>query len=201
MNDYIEIPSAILITGAVAAGIYRFGGLIRFFVPWQCLMGGVAIANAVVSSFMVMSFGQSFGFAGVFGLWMFLWIILFWKYIRNENSTGLKLLFSYPALHMLILWSSTAITNPQIAEARAKGEILVERLVSYEQKNGEFPSSLEELSAYDHLEIPETGIGLWGPQDYYYSTSDWFTAGSISFGEFSGIRHSLSPGEEWWSGD
>lgn len=201
MNDYIEIPLCIGIVGLTAWCIAKFGRLIRFSMAWQFALGGAAVVCAVISSFTVMGLGDAFFFAGVFCLWVFLWLILFVVYVRHDREKDLGLLICYPLIYILIAWASQTITDPQIEKARVQADAVIKRLEDFKQSRGAYPESFNDLISFDGVHIPKTDIGLWGNQEFGYWRHLDGEGCTIYIEEMGALVHFRSPGGEWWADD
>ena len=133
-------------------------------------------------------------FLSVSAIWAGYLVHLLWK----RNWRGIKLWF-LPALVVAISVSlCKIITHPQIEEARFRGAEIMARVMVYTQDKGKYPSSLTELSEFDGVAIPKTGLGIWGNTEYEFFAETfngqifW-----IGFNEYGYEQHTLHPGQDW----
>lgn len=183
-----------------AFGLTRIRPLSRASIGWHGLIGGTALLHALILFFQVTTFVEMVLLGITFLLWLILWMFTIAGLPREKRGGNLGLLFFYPLAYIAIALVAPSLTGPQIATAQLRGGKLLDRAQAYKDEHWEYPTSLQALKEFDGLAIPESGVGLWGHQEFHYANrAENEDQPYITFGGFMGARQLLWLEEElWW---
>ena len=135
---------------------------------WLGLMGLVAAAHLIAIDFAVMGLGAAFGMMFITVLWFLIWGILVLSWWFHQRQAEAKKLLCMPPIYLLLSLSTNFVHQAQLEAAKEVGDQIVSRIEAFEAANGKLPETLHELASFDATTIPQTGIGLWGNQEYGY---------------------------------
>lgn len=149
---------------------------------------------------VVLGIGESSWNRWMLGIASLLWLLFLIGSAAKKRWARVAWSIPTPSLYFLALLLSTWITEPQLEEARRRGDTIDARAQVYLQSKGEYPADLETLAAFDGVENPTTGVGVWGSSEQHFRMSTF--DGKLCMLEFDFFRadlHSKHIGASWRS--
>ncbi|PCJ53356.1 MAG: hypothetical protein COA70_08610 [Planctomycetota bacterium] len=144
----------------------------KFPSYWKYLVGSGMAGIALVMNLRVQSIGTAFLQGQYLTILFFAWLVFCAALLWNQKKQEAKWFAIIPVLAIGLGRASTLLTSSHIEEAQARGDTLILRLDLYAEAKGVYPVSLPELSAFDHKDLPTTGVGYWSTQRFEYFGSE-----------------------------
>lgn len=126
-----------------------------------------------------------------------IWLIRLILLLTRRRWSSLGYMGVPLGVFALLAFAASHFQAGEIERAKIIGDTVLERILAFEQGTGAFPDTLEDLSAFDSMEIPSSGVGILnlGGQEFQWMKS----LGALSFQGFEGNTHMSLGIQDWTS--